>query len=274
VRVFSTEPNDWQGEGRMSIIEKIDFRLYTQGVAIVSAYARPLARRLANAAPDDADASEREALVSIAGIADHIKTIRWARASRAPSRVGPLRHALMREVMRLHDVLHALSTLPREHGPRGARAGSLLGAIFPDGTRFITGDAELGWDETEMRVAVMTARREEIAEVVGGPELVVAIEEALGVLGDALGVGPTPREVPSRETLRAERKRLSLAIAAYCRLLSGKVREDDETSVERFLRAVAPLDEYRVTRRITDVEEGEEDGEEEVVVAPAPPAPA
>jgi hypothetical protein len=244
-------------------------------VGITSGYARPLARRLENAAPDDADADERQALTSIAAIADHIKAIRWARASRAPSRVGMLRHALMRDVMRLHDVLYALSTLSPEHGSRGARGAVLLGAIFPDGTRFVTADAELGWDETETRVAVMIARRDEIVEVVGGPELVAAIEASLRAMGDALGVGPTPREVPTRETLRAERKRLSLAIAAYCRLLSGKVRDDDAASVERFLRAVAPLDEYRVTRRITDVDDDEEDREEELVTpapTPAPPA--
>lgn len=37
----------------------------------------------------------------------------------------------------------------------------------------------------------------------------------------------------------------SKAVAEYCRLLAARVEEDDPESIERFRKAVAPIDEYR-----------------------------
>jgi hypothetical protein len=49
--------------------------------------------------------------------------------------------------------------------------------------------------------------------------------------------------------------RFSRLVGIYCRVLGSKVDEADPASVERFRKAVAPLIEYRASRRGKDEED-------------------
>lgn len=255
----------------MSDIEKIDFRSYTQGVGIAAPYAKTVASLLVNVAPKDLGEAERRALMRVVACADDVEEIRWERAQRAPARIAPLRNELVRSIAALHGALVAFATVPPTRGDRGTRAAKLLSGMFPEGTTFVRNDTPILWQDARLRLRWVDERSltDEVAQVLGGPELLDAVRDATTEVGEALGVGTTAREVPSRDALRAARVAFIRATGAYGRALAASVDDDDPASVQRFLDAVAPLDEYRTTRTSA---EDEEDADEELVTEPLSPA--
>jgi hypothetical protein len=136
----------------------------------------------------------------------------------------------------------------------------------------VLGDAAILWQDARLRLRWVEDNHvaEELSRLLGGPELFDAVRDATIALGETLGVGTKPREVPSRSALVNARKAFVRAVAAYARALSVRVDEESPASIQQFLDAVAPLDEYRTTRAA--VAEPLED-EDEVVVLPAEPVP-
>ncbi len=72
-----------------------------------------------------------------------------------------------------------------------------------------------------------------------------AVSATPRVLSIAIGAGKKARELPSTTALQEALRSFSKAVAKYCRVLAANVEEDDPQSVERFRKAVAPIDEYR-----------------------------
>lgn len=107
---------------------------------------------------------------------------------------------------------------------------------------------------------------DEIADLTG-PDFIRAARRGTDSLGDVFGVGDEARPVPSSTALQIQLREFSAAVAAYTRALAAAVDVDDDASLQRFVRAVAPIDQYREESRVRD---GSDD--ESVTSAPAAPS--
>ena len=88
------------------------------------------------------------------------------------------------------------------------------------------------------------------AAITTGADLLALIRSSTDALGESIGAGDTRRApAPSSTALQEALARFGRKVGAYCRLLAAKVDEDDATSVQRFLDAVAPIDAYRAATR-------------------------
>ena len=68
-------------------------------------------------------------------------------------------------------------------------------------------------------------------------------------LGNAIGAGTEQRDIPSKTALAEQVGEFARAVAAYARVASARVDEKNGESVQRFLKAMAPLDGYRASRK-------------------------
>ncbi|UJR81527.1 hypothetical protein [Sandaracinus amylolyticus] len=189
------------------------------------------------------------------------------------ARVRPHRDAFINYWAALHELLVSKARLGTAFGDDGVRAQALLDAYFPEGVGFARLDAYAAWFEGQRRLDRMVEeyRLEEIGALAGAAML-TAVKKGTAALGEAIGVGRTARtEVPSATALQEALAKLSRAVGAYARLLAAKVDEEDAASIERFRRAVAPIDEYRAMR----VKEGVVEEPVEPAIEPgASPTPA
>ena len=88
-------------------------------------------------------------------------------------------------------------------------------------------------------------------------------------LRETSGAGPAPRATVSSTAVAEGASELSQLIGVYCRLLGAKYDERVPASVERFRRAVRPLDEHRASRR----SESDDDEVESIDPAVTPVTP-
>jgi hypothetical protein len=142
-----------------------------------------------------------------------------------------------------------------------------MGVFFPEGLSFTKLDAFAAWYEGDWRFQEIETHglAEEITSLTG-PDIFPAAKQATVALGDALGVGETPRDQPASRALQHKLAQFSRKVSSYLRLLSASVDEENEASVQRFLKAVAPIDQYRRARAGSE--------EEEIVLTPPAEEPA
>lgn len=250
----------------------LDFRNYVQSVGIATPHILPLARKLANAAPPDADPSERAALERVAVAAAGVGAVLSERDRFAPARVRPFFLAFANGWSAFHGALDALASVPPHVSARGTRAAELRATLFPDGVAFVRLDAFGAWSEGYRRLDRIESEglKTELEQLVGA-DIVAAATTASQKLAEAIGVTPGTQEPPAAASLRDARVKFSKAVAAYCRILSAKVDEDDAASIARFSNAVAPVDELRIIRERGGEEEDEPVGP---VIEPVAPTPA
>lgn len=259
-------------------INGLGVRNYVENPRVRADHAKPLARELANAAPEDASDDERKALERIVRCSDDVESVLRDRERVSAEKLRDLRARLATQWGALESVLSGLAKIPPDAGARGAAAAALHAMLFPDGLGFVQLESTAAWGVADRRLGTVaeSARREELESLVGA-DLVLSVELATRDLGEALGVGSTPRERGDARALSKCLTKLSRAIGSYCRLLAAKIDEEDPASIERFRRAVAPIDEYRV-RRSGQEEPVEEPVASDPVVTPVapvePPAPA
>lgn len=248
----------------------IDLRNYIQGISIPGRRAKLAAQKLTQSAPPDMDEAERSALGVVQQVGSEVSEVLSERDRISPARLKPLLLALSAHWTALFSILEALTTIPARLGDRGERAAALSRSLFPAGVSFARSEAPDAWAEAQRRIdrIVNEKLRDALVGLVGA-DVLAAAEDATRTLGEAIGAVGAPRAVPSRNALREKRLKFSRAVAAYCRVLSAKLDEADDASVDRFRRAVAPIDELRSLRSTrTDLDEVED-----TEVPPAPPAP-
>lgn len=252
--------------------------LYAGGVRVPANLAPALARELANCAPSDLSADERESLDELGAVANGIDDTILAR-ERRDGNVQGFRIAFTHAWSSAHSVLQGLALLPPDISERGGSAQKLLGEIFPSGVAFVTLRARAAWaaGRRTLRHVERMELRAALVELVG-EDLVLAMERATDQLGEAIGTGSTAREIPETSDLASKARAFTRALARYCRLLAARVDDEDDDEVRRYLTAVAPIESYRVTRSRGGDEE-EDEGEDldvstdprEDVVEPTPP---
>lgn len=252
-----------------------DYRNY-QTFRAGAQYAKPVARLLRNAAPADLSADEKKALRTIEESAAQIQAIYAERDRVTKGRVRAVFDGFINYWSAMHEVLAGLARLDTQFGDVGERARALVGSYFPDAVSFVKLDAHAAWFEAQRRLDRMReeGQVEEIGALAGEP-VFAAVRKGTAELGEAIGVGKTPRgELPSTTAMQEAVAKFSRAVGAYGRLLAAKVDEEDAASIERFRRAVAPMDEYRSMRSKGGAGEGEEpelpEEPSEPEVTPAP----
>lgn len=228
----------------MAMMNGLVFDNYVNGVRIAASYAKPLARGLANALPKDADAKEKAAIKHISVCANAIDETLNERDDVIVVREPYLAHA--NSWGALFDVLLGKMRIPAKHSDIGARAQTILDTVGDEREVFMRLDAPAAWSEGDRRYRRLVERGLEAeTNAVAGPEHLIVIKKSSAELADVIGLGKTPREIPSTTGLAEGLYALSKAVAKYCRVLSAKVDEDDLESVARFRKAVAPIDTYR-----------------------------
>lgn len=194
----------------------------------------------------------------------------------APARVRPLLIAFATAWSVLGEILGALARLG-DLSPRTGRAGTLYASLFPEGTAFVKEDSGAAWAAGQRVLTRIDGEglAPALVELVGS-DVLDAARNATAKLREAAGAGPSPREAASSTAVSDAVGAFADALGFYCRLLSSKVRMRDARSVDRFRKAVAPLDEYRASVRNAGAEsddQEETDAEADVLSAPAPAVP-
>ncbi len=254
----------------MPVPADFDYRNYAGNFRIGAESALPVARRLDKAVPEDATPLQRRYCGELLEAAQLVQKTKSDRDRLAPEKIRPIKQVFQNDWGAFHGTLEGTRRL--RVGTRGARAGKLSDALLPDGLAFAVLEADEAWSEAERLLGRIEDEEleSEIVEVIGA-EFLTAIKKSTRELGEAIGVGRTYHEVPSSTGLQAALSELGRCIGRYVRTLLADVDERDPASVERFLRAVAPLDRYRAARS-GGVSESEEGGEEDEEPA-APIAP-
>jgi hypothetical protein len=245
----------------------IQFSQYADGFRVRAQYVKPVERKLRHAAPRDIRPEEEARLDRVTVAADAVKDT----LSERDGAEGGVKEALLLFIAAftaMHDSLTATSSLPASTGERPSKAKRILVHYFPDGVSFTRAAAPAAWSEGARRIEDIEEAGlvGEIADLTG-PDFFPAAKGATDALADVLGVGDEARPTPSGTALQLQLREFSAAVAAYTRSLAAAVDIDDDASVQRFVRAVAPIDEYRVEGRVRD------DGDDESVT-PAPAAPS
>ena len=222
--------------------------------------------RLTLCVPDDLGPEEKKAYRAMVAAKEEVERVRQERATKAPAKVRPAFAACTAAWGGASDVLAATAALPPDiGGDKAAKAGDMRDRLFPDGgVPKLALDAETAYVEARERLDRIEQQGLG-AQLVGlvGREHVDAIHKTTDALGESLGVGKTARATPSTTAMQHALRDVSRTVARYARRLLGAVDEEDETSIERFTSALAPLADHRdATSRSPTPQD-----------APTPPAP-
>ena len=155
--------------------------------------------------------------------------------------------------------------------PRGERAAELRARFFPEDSSFVKTDAAAAWP-----MGARTLERIDAAGIAGelatfvGSDVLDAARRTTAQLREASGAGPAPRATVSSTAVAEGASELSQLLGVYCRLLAAKYDERVPASVERFRRAVRPLDEHRASRRSESDDDDEVDSIDPAVTPVTP----
>lgn len=238
----------------MPVPNDILFNQYGGPPKVPAQTAKPLARLLRNQAPSDLSVNESAQLDEIESLAASIDE-----ALKQRETVGGVRPTWLDFVnawSATHAALDAMRRIPRSLSPKAELAEVLFGIVFQDGLAFTQLRAPQAWAAGDRLVARisedgLTGRIEELI----GTEHLSAAQRATVALGEVIGAGTTPIEIPDPTAVQGLLSKFQRAVGRYGRVMAASVVDDDPTSVERFRRAVAlPIDRYRSTSSERDAD--------------------
>jgi hypothetical protein len=221
---------------------------YTGRVKIAATKAMPLALLLEKHAPDRLSILEKKKLEALRAAGAEVEKAQAERDQGSGVSVQPLRSNLASAYAAVDLTLAGISELPAKLGDRGERAIKLRAVLLPDGREF-TRSAAYEACMYSRRVIARIEQKKLAGEMKDllGPEFLDAIRSATDDLAEAIGLGDSAHEIPSSTNVADALARFTTALAGYTRALSADVDENDEASRQRFLRAVAPIDQFRST---------------------------
>ena len=253
-----------------SFVAVIAFALYTDSLRVSAAFAKALAHALFYALPADADEREKAAAQLVVERGEAIDRILNARQNAGGSKAELA--AFVACWGGMYDALVAKTRLPGDRSPTASLAAKILDEIFENKITFIRLPAAAAWADGDRRYdrIVELGLEDEIASCIGG-EYLPAAHRATVALGEAIGTAKARPDAPGRTALADALTLFTRAVRRYCRILAAKVEEDDAASVERFRKAVLPIDEYREGVRARGG--SEEDVDLDPAVTPPTPVP-
>lgn len=261
----------------MTSPSKINVQPYVRAPLLSAWKAIVLCLRLLLAAPADLSARTRAALEMVRTTCVELQTAARQRLKLSPESLRRFDAPLDSGWVGLRMALEAVARLTGT--PEADRATILLARMLPNGTNFVQFAYERQWTESENHLIRIDEERLE-AEVVAlvGPLFLPFIRSAHAAFGEALGLGSTPISVADTTAVGVAVDQVSFAIAEYGRMMVGELDRNDPASVERFKKAMAPIDAYRAANSRTTTNE-EEDLEvlEDLLdvdpIGPIPPVP-
>jgi len=241
---------------------------YARRTKVTAQNASVLVKRMVLAAPGDLSEDQRASLRDLGRANEVLDDAKHRKARLDPGTIRPQLNDSNAVWGGLSDSLAAAEKLPMSK--KAPRAAKLRATLFPDGPPYLQNDAETAYVEARDRLERI--RREELGgelDAVLGPEFREAAEKTTAALGEAIGVGKTAKPPVSNAEVQEALVAISLALAFYVRKLLADLDETDPRSVQRFLAAVAPLDQHRASMRARgESDEGEEPSAPEEPASP------
>lgn len=216
-----------------------------------NAYSTSVLRaRLEHAAPKDLTPIERKALRPVIQAADDVAAVQAERDRLSSGKLRPLLTTFITAWSAMYDALSAAARVTPPTGDEPPREQVILGSLFPDGIAFTQLDAESAWAEGNRRLERThdEGLEEPLVEIIG-KKFVAAVKKATGALAEAIGTGRSARNKPIAGGLQESLTRFGRAVGAYGRALAADCDESDPAQVERFLHAMAPVDQHRANVR-------------------------
>lgn len=236
---------------------------YTTPYRFSSKHCKAIATQLQQAAPADLRDIEREALRTVMTRALEVHAIATARERSAPPSVRGPRNALVASWGAIHGALQQVATIPIDVSPDGAIASRISLSLFPDGMQFGLGDAPAVWEHSDrLRGRIASEGLDAQLRAIIHPALLETLHRAHALLSEVTGLGTGPAPDASSASLRTAR-----SVSAYARALSIGLDDHDHDGAERFVRAMTPIDVFRITNDKND------DEDDDVVSDPIAPRP-
>ncbi len=230
----------------------VQFQDYVRGVRSSGPGAVVLAERLKKEAPRDLKADEKAALAFVDHCAEGVRLVQAGRDRVSPGKLRPVLAVFMNDWTAFYEALGAKARVSLHVSDVGPKALALSTSLFPDGVSFTQLPARLAWAEGFRRLERVQVEKleKEIAGLIG-PEFLAGAEASTGALGDAIGTGEAPHPGSGSTALSEALGTFGRAVGTYARVLAAHCDESNSDSVQRFLSAVAPLDEHRAIMRAT-----------------------
>jgi hypothetical protein len=231
-----------------------------------------LAARLVKAAPADVNPEQRAALVAVGLRAEEVAAVQSERDRLGPARLRPVLSLYANGWGALYEALLAAMRVPVEVSDRAARSQAIADSLFPEGISFVQLDAEAAWSEGNRRVDRVNheGMKPALHELIG-PDYFATAENVTAKLADAIGTGRAVLLSPSTTALQEALARFGRAVRDYGRQMVPSCNENDSASVERYLRAMQPIDQHRDTARSSGGGDGDDDKGEPI--KPGTPGP-
>lgn len=253
---------------------EVDFSSHIRPTKLDRGSAVPLARQLINAAPPDIGPGVRRALQAVREAAVELRSVLKERERVDARKIRPLDEAVDNAWGALKGRIESVGRLPDSASPHAARAREIVAAIFDDGLKFLLLDSKSEWEEGEQRLERIVEEGFERDVIdIAGRDHYEHLKAAQAALGEVLGIGTSAPSIPSPTGLSDTLTAMAQRISIYVRMLSAECNVEDKTSVDRFLRAIAPLEAHRAGRASSSPTEGASDEETDVAPIPAVPAP-
>jgi hypothetical protein len=224
---------------------EIIFSDYGRSVRCSAQSAAVLNARLHKVAPHDLNQDQKRALRVMGERADEVREVQALRERFGPAKMRPLLALFVNGFSAVYEGLVAASRVTLDVSDRGERATAVLNTLFADGVSFTQLDAESAWSEGARRLERIKVEglKKEIDTLIGEDLLATAVK-ATAKLADAIGTGQV-RPVPTTTALQESLSRFGRSVGAYGRAMAATVDEDDEASVDRFVKAMTPIDQHR-----------------------------
>ncbi len=226
---------------------QVSFSSYVESGRYGATYCRALAEQLHGAMPSDASAAEKRSIKIVIDRAELVKAAISDREREAPARVQAQRQEFANAWSACLEITGGVA---RIEGQKGDDARALNDTLFVDGIAFVRLDTLAAWGEGQRVLDRITdeglGKR---LEGVVGKDVIAEMKRATDALGEAIGVGGAHRESATKAPLAELVASFARSVAAYARVLSSAVDEEDAASVARFVTAMAPIDAYRASRQ-------------------------
>jgi hypothetical protein len=229
---------------------------YTGRIKVQSGKALGLAILLAKAAPPDLSPSQRKRLSALQVAGEQVESARGTRLRMAGATIQPMRNQFAAGWGALDLALESVSLLPAGSFDDAERATAMRTRLFPEGREFPKLSSLEAWTRAQSILQLVDEEEleDELTELVG-PRFLNAAKLVTNELGEVLGLGETPRKIPSATAVADAMDEYGTALSAYTRSLAADVDEKDEASCKRFFEAVAPIDLHRSSYASDDDEE-------------------
>jgi hypothetical protein len=246
---------------------------YTNAARFGVRHCTPIAIELQKSAPSSLNDAQREALRLVGVRAVEVEEIATARERSGPPSVRGPRRAVVVGWSGMQSALLAVATLPPSLVAEGADAARIAASLFPEGVTFGSGDAAAVWAHSQRLLGRIEAEGLVASlETLIHPGFLRAVRAAHAELGTATGLSSASAASHSTGSLVEARSRFAFAVSRYARALSVDIDDRDHEAAARFVAALAPIDNYRITS--DKPEDDDLDADPTPTDDPAAPAPS